>query len=179
MGHIGPNVILDNPAFIHESAYIYGKVYIGPDATVWINAAMRSEMFEIRIGARTNIQDFVMVHEGGAPTIVGEDCSITHHATLHGCEIGDKTLIGINATLMDGCKVGANSIVAGHAIIREGAVFPDNAVIAGVPAKQVAERDNSAANLVNARFYCRNGHNFAKGIDRFSEADVEALAAGK
>ncbi len=178
MGHIGPNVTLDNPAFIHESAYIYGKVYIGPDASVWINVAMRSEMYEIRIGARTNIQDFVMVHEGGAPTIVGDDCSITHHATLHGCEIGDKCLIGINATLMDGCRIGSNCIVAGHAIVREGAVFPDNAVIAGVPAKQVAERDNSEANLINARFYLRNAQNFAKGIDRFSDHDVAFMMSG-
>jgi carbonic anhydrase/acetyltransferase-like protein (isoleucine patch superfamily) len=114
MGHIGEHVTLDDPAYIHESAWLYGKVYVGPGASIWPNVVTRAETFEIRIGARTNIQDFVMIHVGiASPTIIGEDCSITHHATLHGCEIGDRCLIGINATIMDGAKVGENSIVAG------------------------------------------------------------------
>ncbi|WP_425062643.1 gamma carbonic anhydrase family protein [Pyruvatibacter mobilis] len=180
MPHIGPHVTLDDPAFIHDTASIYGKVHIGKGASVWPQVVMRAEMFEIRIGARTNIQDFVMVHVGNAsPTIVGEDCSITHHATLHGCEIGDRCLIGINATIMDGAKIGANSIVAGHTIVREGQEFPDNSIIAGVPAKLVGTRDNGAANLVNARFYLRNAQNYARGIDRFSEADIGFVATGE
>ena len=115
MGHIGAEVVLDAPALVHETAYLYGKVYVGPGASIWPNVVTRAEMHEIRIGARTNIQDFVMIHVGSfTPTIVGEDCSITHHVTLHGCEIGDRCLIGINATIMDGAKIGENSIVAGH-----------------------------------------------------------------
>ena len=106
MGHIGEHVTLDDPAYIHESAWLYGKVYVGPGASIWPNVVTRAETFEIRIGARTNIQDFVMIHVGiASPTIIGEDCSITHHATLHGCEIGDRCLIGINATIMDGAKI--------------------------------------------------------------------------
>ena len=132
MPHIGPNVTLNNPSFIHDTALLHGKVTIGEGASVWPYVVMRSEMHEIQIGARTNIQDFVMVHVGNrTPTIVGEDCSITHHVTLHGCEIGDRCLIGINSTVMDGAKIGANSIVAGHAIITEGKEFPENSVIAG------------------------------------------------
>ena len=99
MGHIGEHVTLDDPAYVHESAWLYGKVYVGPGASIWPNVVTRAETFEISIGARTNIQDFVMIHVGAmTPTIVGEDCSITHHATLHGCTIGDRCLIGINAT---------------------------------------------------------------------------------
>ena len=176
MPHIGSEVVLDAPAFVHDSALIYGKVYLGPDSSVWPNVVMRAEMLEVRIGARSNIQDFVMVHVGfETPTIVGEDCSVTHHVTLHGCEIGDRCLIGINATLMDGVKVGANSIVAGHAILTEGAEFPENSVIAGVPAKLVATRDNSKANLLNARFYVENGKNYARGIDRIDEGRLRQL----
>ena len=156
MGHIGAEVTLDNPALVHDSAYLYGKVYIGPGASIWPNVVTRAEMEEIRIGARTNIQDFVMIHVGArTPTIVGEDCSITHHVTLHGCEIGDRCLIGINATVMDGAKIGANSIVAGHTIVRENAVFPENSIIAGVPGKRVAERDNSAATIVHDKISTR------------------------
>lgn len=169
MGHIGKGVTLNDPAYIHESAYIYGQVRLGPGSSVWPNVVMRAEMHEIVIGARTNIQDFCMVHVGGrTPTLIGDDCSITHHVTLHGCEVGDKCLIGINATLMDGCKIGANSIVAGHTIVPEGAEFPENSIIAGVPAKLVKSRDNGQANFYNAAFYHENAKNYAQGIDRLS-----------
>ena len=181
MSHIGPDVTLDNPAFIHETALLHGKVHIGPGASVWPNVVMRAEMYDIRIGARTNIQDFVMVHVGGTTsTIVGEDCSITHHVTLHGCEIGDRCLIGINATIMDGASVGANSIVAGHTIINENKHFPDNSVIAGVPGKIIAERDNSARTLFNAHFYETIARNYAKGEERLNPeqlAEFEAMMA--
>ncbi len=174
MEQIGSGVVLDEPAFIHDTARIYGKVFIGKGASVWPYAVMRAEIHEIRIGARSNIQDFVMVHVGfDTPTIVGEDCSITHHVTLHGCEIGDRCLIGINATIMDGARIGDNSVVAGHAIVPEGKAFPDNSIIAGVPAKQVGTRDNTGANLANARFYHQNALNYAAGFDRM-ESDVLA-----
>ncbi|HEY9022414.1 gamma carbonic anhydrase family protein [Pseudosulfitobacter pseudonitzschiae] len=177
MGHIGQNVVLDDPAMVHDSALLYGKVYIGPGASIWPNVVTRAEVYEIRIGARSNIQDFVMIHVGNStPTIVGEDCSITHHVTLHGCEIGDRCLIGINATIMDGAKIGANSIVAGHSIVTENAEFPENAIIAGVPARQVGTRDCSAANLKNAQFYEMNARNYAEGRDLLSPEQTNALA---
>ncbi|MEO8280988.1 MAG: gamma carbonic anhydrase family protein [Ideonella sp.] len=176
--HIGEGVVLDSPAFVHPSACLYGKIHVGVGVSIWPNVVMRSEMHEIRIGARSNIQDFVMIHVGYlTPTLVGEDCSITHHATLHGCEIGDRCLIGINATLMDGVRIGANSIVAGHTIVTEGQVFPDNSVIAGVPGKRVATRDNSAANLMNARFYEQIAAGYAQGRDRLAPEQVEQLLA--
>ena len=176
MGHMSKNVTLDNPAYIHESAWLYGKVYIGNGASVWPNVVTRAETFEIRIGARTNIQDFVMIHVGAAsPTIVGDDCSITHHATLHGCTIGDRCLIGINATIMDGVKIGNNCIVAGHTIVTEGSQFPDNTVIAGVPGKAVASRDCGDANLVNAQFYSAMADTYAAGDDRLSQEQVDAV----
>lgn len=178
MPHIGPDVQLDDPAFMHDSALLHGKVWIGPDASIWPHVVMRAEMHEIRIGARSNVQDFVMIHVGSfTPTIVGEDCSITHRATLHGCTIGDRCLIGIGATLMDGAKIGANCVVAGHAIVGENQRFGDNAVIAGVPAKQIAERDNSKQTLFNARFYETIARNYACGIERLSESQLAALQA--
>lgn len=111
-----------------------------------------------------------MIHVGNdSPTIIGEDCSITHHVTLHGCEIGDKCLIGINATIMDGAKIGENSIVAGHAIVAENSEFPPNSIIAGVPAKVIATRDNGEANLANAQFYQAIAARFAQGEERLEE----------
>lgn len=167
---------IDDTAWVHETALIFGHVSIGPDSSVWPYVVMRSEMHHIEIGARTNIQDFVMVHVGGAtPTIVGDDCSITHHVTLHGCTIGDKCLIGINATIMDGAKIGNNCIVAGHSIVTEGSEFPDNSIIAGSPAKLVKTRDSGNANAMNAAFYAQNAQNYANGIHRFSEEDLKAV----
>ncbi|MCB1647203.1 MAG: gamma carbonic anhydrase family protein [Pseudomonadales bacterium] len=170
MGHIGDLVTLNNPAFIHDTALLYGKISIGEGSSVWPYVVMRCEAAEIRIGKMSNIQDFVMIHYGsGSPTIVGDYCSITHHATLHGCEIGDHCLIGINATIMDNAKIGAGSIVAGNAIVTEGAVFPPNSVIGGVPAKRLAERDNSKANIMNAHFYHEIARGYAEGRERLDD----------
>ena len=170
MPHIGPNVTLDDPAFIHDSAQIQGKVHVGKSASIWTYAVTRSELYEIRIGARTNIQDFVMIHEGhGTGTTIGEDCSITHHVTLHGCNIGDRCLIGINATIMDNAVIGENSIVAGHAIVTEGSIFPANSVIGGVPAKLLTTRDNSEGNLSNSAFYQSIAARYADGLDRLED----------
>lgn len=178
MGHIGEGVSLDPTTYVHETAYLYGKVTIGADSSVWPQVVMRSETFEIRIGERTNIQDFTMVHVGiNTPTIIGDDCSITHHATVHGCTIGDRCLIGINATVMDGAVIGDNSIVAGHSIVTENTEFPPNSIIAGVPAKVVATRDMGAANTGNAAFYTQNGRNYAAGIERMSDEQFQAIAA--
>lgn len=165
--HIGPHVTLDDPSFIHDTAQLHGKVHIGKGASIWTYVVTRSERYEIRIGARTNIQDFVMIHEGGGcGTYVGEDCSITHHAIIHGCTIGDRCLIGINATIMDGAVIGDNSIVAGNAIVSEGAEFPPNSIIAGVPAKVIATRDCSEANMKNSEFYQENAKLYAAGLER-------------
>jgi carbonic anhydrase/acetyltransferase-like protein (isoleucine patch superfamily) len=174
--HIGAGVTLEDPAFIHPTALIFGRVTIGRGASVWPYAVFRAEVFEIVVGERTNIQDFVMIHVGNrTPTIIGRDCSITHHATLHGCEIGDACLIGIGATVMDGAKIGANSIVAGHAIVTEGSVFPENSIIGGSPARLIKSRDNGRANRRNALFYHLNALNYARGVDRLQPSDLEQL----
>ncbi|HEX7649436.1 MAG TPA: gamma carbonic anhydrase family protein, partial [Noviherbaspirillum sp.] len=146
-GFIDPQVVLRNPAFIHESAYLYGKVIVEEGASIWVNAVARAEHKEIVIGAHTNIQDFAMLHIGDAtPTIIGSHCSITHHCTIHGCTIGDNCLIGINATIMDGCVIGENSIIGGHTFLKEGTVVPPNSIVMGVPGKVVRTQNNFVRN---------------------------------
>lgn len=174
MPHIGPEVILNSPAFVHETALLYGSITIGEDASVWPYVVARAEMHDVTVGARTNLQDHVIIHVGyQTPTVIGADCSITHRVVLHGCEIGDRVLIGIGATVMDGAIIGNNSIVAGHSIVTEGSEFPENSIIAGSPAKRVKTVDSSAANLMNARFYFRNAINYRNGIERMSEDDLK------
>ena len=176
MGHIGDMVNLHPSVHVDETALLYGKMSAGEGSSFWPYAVTRAEVHEIIIGKRTNIQDHCMIHVGySTPTIVGDDCSITHRAVLHGCTLGDRVLIGIGATVMDGAKIGSNSIVAGHSIVTEGSVFPENSIIAGSPAKLVKTRDNAEANLMNARFYAMNAVNYAQGVDRMSADDLAGL----
>lgn len=131
---LGPDVKDLGSAWIDPSARLFGLVEIGEEASVWCNVVVRAESQRVVIGRRANIQDFVMIHVGaGTPTMVGANCSITHHVTLHGCDIGDDCLIGIGATIMDGCVVGAGSIVAGGTFLKEGTIIPPNSIVMGSP----------------------------------------------
>ena len=151
-------------AYVHPSASIYGNVRLGQSCSVWCNAVIRAETGVVSIGPGSNIQDFVMIHVGlEHGTVVGADCSITHHATLHGCTIGDNVLVGIGATIMDGCHVGANSIVAGHCLLKEGTIIPENSIVMGIPGAVTKCRDSSVTNRLNAFIYRRNAEAYAEG----------------
>ena len=165
-------------AFVAPGCRLIGDVEIGPEASIWYNCVLRGDVSAIRIGARTNIQDFVMIHVGaGTGTIIGEDCSITHHVTLHGCRLGDRVLVGIGATVMDGCVIGDNSIVAGQAFLKEGTHIPPNSIVMGAPGKVVRERDNGAANAFNAWMYRENAAAYARGEHRLWSTPEFAEAA--
>jgi len=164
---------IDPSAWIAPSAQIYGAVSIGRDASIWHNAVLRAECERIEIGRMTNLQDFAMVHIAyDNPTIIGEFCSITHHATVHGCTIGDHCLVGIGAVIMDHAVIGAGSIVAGGAFVTERSVFPPHSIIAGIPAKRIGERDCARANRLNAWVYQRNAEFTRRG-------DYRAWAGGE
>ncbi|ANK80784.1 gamma carbonic anhydrase family protein [Minwuia thermotolerans] len=175
----GPDVTLDNPAYIDETVRIFGKVTIGDGASVWPNVVMRAEQHEIVVGRRTNIQDFTMVHVGSASgSIIGQDCSITHHCTIHGCTIGDACLIGINAVIMDGAVIGENSIVGQNAFVRENQEIPPNSIVVGVPAAVKAERNSRIPNSMNAFLYYENAIAYSNGYyRRWSDDSFWQLAA--
>lgn len=163
----GPDIVLDSPAYIHPSALLYGQIHVGRGASLWPHVVARAEHSAIEIGAMTNIQDFVMIHVGGAAgTKIGAYCSITHHCTIHGCEIGDHVLVGINTTIMDGCVIGENSIIAGHSFLKEGTVIPPNSIVMGTPGKPVRQENCGLRNRMNALLYYYNGLAYAKGEHR-------------
>src|SRR5271165_472877 len=158
---------LSKAAFVHPTALLAGDISVGSGVSFWPYSVARAEIHSITIGDYTNLQDFVMIHVGfETPTVIGAYCSITHHATLHGCTIGDNCLIGIGATVMDGAVIGENSIVGEHALVRPGFVAPPNSIVAGVPAKVIKERDNRRANRINALFYYENALAYARGEHR-------------
>ena len=158
---------IDASAWIAPSAQIFGRVTIGAGSSIWHNAVLRAECQEIRIGRLANVQDFVMVHVGyDAATTIGDFCSIAHHATVHGCTLGDAVLVGVGAVIMDGAVIGAGSIVAGGAVVPEGRSFEPGSVIAGVPAKAIAQRESARANRLNAWLYHRNAQFYREGRHR-------------
>jgi len=158
--------------FLAPSAAVHGRVTIGEGSSLWFNSVIRCECCEVRIGRMSNIQDFVMIHVGyDVPTNIGDFCSITHHATIHGATIGDHCLVGIGATVMDGAVIGAGSIVAGGAVVKEGSVFEPGSIIAGIPAKAIRQRDSARENRLNAWLYHRNAQAYLRGDHRSWEGE--------
>jgi carbonic anhydrase/acetyltransferase-like protein (isoleucine patch superfamily) len=154
-------------AYVDPTARVYGNVEIAAESSLWPYAVIRAEGFRVRIGRCSNLQDHVMVHVGyRTPTLVGDYCSITHRAVLHGCTIGDNCLIGIGATVMEGAVIGENSIVGGHSYVADNTIIPPNSVVMGTPAKVVRTRNSFVANRVNAMLYRRNALAYARGDHR-------------
>ena len=143
-------------AFVAPGAYVIGKVRVGEGSSIWYGAVLRGDLDEIRVGARTSIQDNAVIHmDEGYPVTVGDDCVVGHAAVVHGCEIGDRCLVGMNATILTGARIGEGSIVAAGAMVPEGREFPSKSLVVGVPAKRVAEvRDEQAKDIARgARSY--------------------------
>lgn len=174
----GPEVSLADPAFVHPSAALYGKITAARGASFWMNATLRCESHEIVIGEYSNIQDFVMLHVGDAQgVLVGSHCSVAHRSILHGCTVGDNCLIGIGATVMDDCVIGDNSIVAPHSLVRQGTIVPPNSVVMGVPATVKKSRNCFVENRMNAFFYYHNALAYAAGNHRrWADADFQEMA---
>ncbi len=177
---LGPDVAIDRPAYIDPTARIFGKVSVSEGASLWPYTVVRAEMHDIRIGRFSNIQDHVVMHVGGGgPTIIGDYCSITHHAVLHSAIVGDNSLIGINATLMDGVVIGENCIVAGAAFLKEGTEIPDNSIVMGTPGRVVRTKNNFMQTRRNALIYHRNAEAYARGEHRaWTGSEFEAWQAG-
>jgi carbonic anhydrase/acetyltransferase-like protein (isoleucine patch superfamily) len=124
-------------AFIEESAQIIGDVHIGEESSVWFNAVVRGDVFHIRIGERTNIQDGTVIHvsNGTHATILEDEVTVGHNVTLHGCYVERGSLIGIGAIVMDGVRVGSESLVAAGSLLTPGTQIPPRSLVMGSPAR--------------------------------------------
>ena len=137
-------------AWVADSAQVIGRVQLGEDASVWYGAVLRGDNEWITIGARSNVQDGSVLHtDMGSPLTLGDDVTVGHQVMLHGCTVGDGSLIGIQAVVLNGAKIGRNCLVGAGALVTEGKVFPDNSLILGSPAKAV--REVSAEQLATLR----------------------------
>ena len=154
---------------IAPDAHVIGRVRLGEDASVWFGSVARGDNELIDLGPRVNIQGGLRLHiDPGFPMTIGPDCTIGHHAILHGCTIGANSLIGMGATVLNGARIGANSLVGANALVTEGKEFPDNSLIVGAPAKAIRTLDAQSAERLRqtALHYVRNWQRFAKGLRR-------------
>jgi carbonic anhydrase/acetyltransferase-like protein (isoleucine patch superfamily) len=131
---------IDESAYVADGAQVIGDVVLGAKSSVWFNAVLRGDTERITIGPGSNIQDGAILHaDPGFPCTVGVGVVTGHGAILHGCEIGDHSLVGMGAVILNGAKIGSGSIVAAGALVPEGKEFPPDSLIMGVPAKVVRE----------------------------------------
>lgn len=160
-----PQLAGDN--WVAPDAHVIGRVTLGEGVGVWFGAVIRADNEPMAIGARTNIQEGAMLHsDRGAPLTVGEGVTVGHHAILHGCTVGDNSLIGMGATVLNNARIGRNCIVGANALVTEGKEFPDNSLIVGSPARAVRTLDDAAAERLrqSADGYVSNQRRFAKGM---------------
>ena len=132
------NAKIDPSAWVAHSADVIGNVEIGEESSVWYHATIRGDLNYVKIGAGTNIQDGVVIHvDTGCPCEIGSMVTIGHNATVHGCTIGNRTLIGMGAILLNGCKIGRDCNIGAGALVTSNKEIPDGSLVLGSPAKVV------------------------------------------
>ena len=155
--------------WVAETAVLIGRVRLKREASVWFGAVLRGDNEWIELGERSQIQDNATLHtDPGFPMVIGSNCVIGHNVILHGCTIGDNSLIGMGAILLNGAKIGKNSLIGAGALVTEGKTFPDNSLIVGAPARVARTLDDKAHAMIRAGadIYVERSKQYAKGLKR-------------
>ena len=158
----------DNLDFwVAPNAVVIGDVSLKKNASVWFGAVVRGDVEEIKIGENSNVQDLSVLHaDPGHPLLIGKNVTVGHKVMLHGCSIGDNSLIGINSVILNGAKVGRNCLIGANSLITEGIEIPDNSLVMGSPAKVKKELDPSMKDILigSASHYVENYKRFKKDL---------------
>lgn len=153
--------------FIADNATVIGSVIINNNVSIWFNAVIRGDYEPISIGENTNIQDGVVVHtDEGIPMFIGRGVTVGHVAMLHGCNIGDNSLIGINAVILNNAKIGNNCIIGANSLISEGKEIPDGSLVLGSPGRVIRKvTDDEIRDLkLSAEHYVENFKHFKRSL---------------
>lgn len=164
---VAPELPEEGAYWIAASADVIGRVRLERNASIWFNAVLRGDNELILVGEGSNVQDGCVLHtDMGSPLTIGKNCTIGHQAMLHGCTIGENSLVGIGATILNNAAIGKNCLIGAHTLIPESKVIPDNSLVMGAPGKVVRELDEAAiARLTKAASnYVHNWQRFAKGM---------------
>jgi carbonic anhydrase/acetyltransferase-like protein (isoleucine patch superfamily) len=164
-----PELPGDGRCYVADTAVLIGRVRLKTDSSVWFGAVLRGDNEWIELGERSQIQDNATLHtDPGFPLIIGSNCVIGHRVVMHGCTVGDNSLIGMGAILLNGAKIGNNCLVGAGALVTEGKSFPDHSLIVGAPARAIRKLDEKALEMIRdgADIYVRRWKQYAKGLKR-------------
>ena len=153
--------------WVAPDAQVMGNIVLKENASVWFGAVLRGDNDPIVIGENSNVQDGAVLHTDiGCPLTLGANVTVGHQAMLHGCTVGDNSLIGIGATVLNGAKIGRNCLIGAHALVGEGKEIPDNSMVLGMPGKVVRElgEDNEEMMLLSANIYVENWKRFKETL---------------
>jgi len=156
-------------AWVADSAQLIGRVALGEQASVWFNAVLRGDNEWITLGARTNIQESSVLHtDMGFPLVLGDDVTVGHQVMLHGCTVGDGSLIGIQSVVLNGAKIGRQCLVGAGSVVTEGKEFPDGSLIFGSPAKlvRVLSEEQRLRLMASAAHYVQNAARYRQSLAR-------------
>ncbi len=157
----------DDSSWVAPDANVIGNVVLEADTSVWFGSTLRGDNETITVGEGSNVQENTVMHtDPGYPLTIGQNCTIGHKAMLHGCSIGDNSLIGMGATVLNGAKIGKNCLIGAGALITEGKEIPDGSLVMGAPGKVVRQLDETAiAGLtMSAKHYQDNAKRFKAGL---------------
>jgi len=160
--------LLGEGHFIAPNAAVIGDVTLHENASVWFSCTLRGDADSIEIGAGSNIQDGTVIHaDPGFPTVVGEQVTVGHNAMLHGCTIGDGSLVGINAVVLNGAVIGKGCLIGANALVTEGMQIPDGSLVLGSPAKIRSQLspEQQLALMHNADHYVGNARRFTEQLE--------------
>ncbi len=169
LGERVPQFPVSGNCWVAESAELIGDICLEENASVWFGAVLRGDNERITIGEGSNVQDGSVMHtDMGFPLTLGRHVTIGHQAMLHGCTVGDNSLIGIGATVLNGAKIGQNCLIGAHALIGEGKEIPDNSMVLGMPGKIVRtlEESNRAIMQAMAEHYVENWQKYRRDLTR-------------
>jgi len=158
---------LHNNNFIAPNATLIGNVVLGEHASIWFNVVIRADMATIKIGENTNIQDGSILHvDTDFPMTIGRNVTVGHKVMLHGCTIGDNTLVGMNAVVLNGANIGKNCLIGANSLVTENMQVPDGHLVLGSPAKVIKALDDSTREIFtqSAKHYVENGQRYLQEL---------------
>jgi carbonic anhydrase/acetyltransferase-like protein (isoleucine patch superfamily) len=171
LNDVRPSVPAEGRYWVAPDAMVVGNVRLEDDASIWFGAVLRGDNELISIGAKANVQDLCVLHtDPNFPLSVGAHCTIGHRAILHGCTVGEESLVGMGAIILNGARIGRHCLIGAGALVPEGKVIPDGSMVIGVPGKVARELTPEEVERLgrSAETYARNWKRFASGLSAAS-----------
>jgi carbonic anhydrase/acetyltransferase-like protein (isoleucine patch superfamily) len=171
LGDVGPQLPNEDEYWIAPNAAVMGNVILKKNASVWWGATIRGDNDPITIGENSNVQDGSVLHtDTGSPLTIGANVTVGHLVMLHGCTIGDNSLVGIGSIILNGAKIGKNCLIGANVLITEGKEIPDNSLVMGAPGKVVREVSEGQARMLagGALHYVQNWKRYRAGLKQIA-----------